>query len=173
MGEKIFSAIWFGTPLRKLEASPAWKRFLEVLMGGGAWEKCFGGCMRGCRVGWGGIGAWKRWWVARLGQCLEILFHFISWAGVLGKSTSEVAGMPIYRVLFGAAKCWLVHTGHCSCETSASATLPSHLGAGHSPQLCLEVTFSEVSGVQRVRKKKVRMSSDNDASRLWSYAILH
>ena len=28
-------------------------------MGGGGWEKCLQGCMRGCRVGWARIGARK------------------------------------------------------------------------------------------------------------------
>ena len=40
-----------------------WKRCLEILMGGGGWERCLRVCMRGCWVGWAGIGAWKLPWV--------------------------------------------------------------------------------------------------------------
>ena len=36
-----------------------WKKHLEILMRWGGWEKCLQGCMRGWRVGWAGIGAWK------------------------------------------------------------------------------------------------------------------
>ena len=33
---------------------------LEFLWGGGSWEHCLQGCVRGCRVGQAAIGAWKR-----------------------------------------------------------------------------------------------------------------
>ena len=60
MGQtKNFTDIWFDASIGKLEASAAWKKWLEILMGGGAWEKCLRGCMRGCSVAQAGTGAWE------------------------------------------------------------------------------------------------------------------
>ena len=71
MGQKKkISDIWFGAPLGSLEASAAWKKCVEIFLGGGAWEKCLQGCTRGYRVGRAGIGAWKRGWAGRLQKVL-------------------------------------------------------------------------------------------------------
>ena len=40
--------------LGKIEASTAWKKCLEILLGGGAWEKYLLDCMRGCK--WARLG---------------------------------------------------------------------------------------------------------------------
>ena len=46
-----------------------WKRCWEILMGGGGWENCLRGCMRGCWVGRARIGAWKLPWVEAWKTC--------------------------------------------------------------------------------------------------------
>ena len=46
-----------------------WGKCLDILTGGGGWEECLRGCMRGCRVGWAGIGAGKLPWVDARKKC--------------------------------------------------------------------------------------------------------
>ena len=48
-----------GLVLGKGGGRGGWGKCLEILMAGGGWEKCLQGCMRGCRLGQAGIGAWK------------------------------------------------------------------------------------------------------------------
>ena len=91
--KKQFSDIWCNTPLGKPNASAAWKKCLEFLMGGGGWEKCLRGCMQGWRGlvpgKGGGGGVWKKcldiWmgggvWEKCLQGCLR--GWRVGWAGI-------------------------------------------------------------------------------------------
>ena len=61
-------------------------------MGGGGWEKCLRGGMRGCRVGQATIGAWKRGW----GWRLEKVLGTFDGQGWLGKVLARLhARLPV------------------------------------------------------------------------------
>ena len=96
--KKKFSDIWFGTPLGKLEASAAWKKWLENLLGGVLGKSA---CEVACEVaGWARLGlvlgkeaGWGTW-----KKCLEILMGGGAWEKCVA---CEVAGRPGLGLVLG------------------------------------------------------------------------